>query len=51
MPYAMGIVGVKKDMGKYDGWTCLAIAFSHVILGIWERRFADLLEQLDINII
>ena len=23
----------KKDMGKYDGRTCLAIVFSHVIFG------------------
>ena len=26
-------VSSNKDMGKYDGWTCLAIVFSHVIFG------------------
>ena len=30
-----GLLVSKKDMGKYDGWTCLAIVFSQVIFGFY----------------
>ena len=47
MPYAMGIVGVQKGYGKIRWLDMLG----HRIFPrhFWERRFADLLEQLDIT--
>ena len=42
-----GLLVSKKDMGKYDGLDMLGHRiFPRYFWGIWERRFADLLEQL-----
>jgi len=45
--YAMGIVGVQKGYGKIRWLDMLGHRiFPRYFWGIWERRFADLLEQL-----
>ena len=30
----LGLLVSKKEMDKYDGWTCLAIVVSHVSVGL-----------------